>query len=79
LFSGCAELVTHVRSSVLCSSKYFSVHFFCSSKRNEPKKKRPETISLPFRYARYTGLIGATLQAKLRAVSGLPPRLEYSK
>ena len=53
------------------------VHFFCPSKRNEPKKRRPETISLSFRCACYTGLIGATLQAKLRAVSGLPPHLEY--
>ena len=53
-----------------------NVHFFCPSKRNEPKKRRQETISLPFSCACYTGLIGATLQAKLRAVSGLPPHLE---
>jgi len=39
------------------------------------KEKASETISLPFRCARYTGLIGATLQAKLRSVSGSPAHL----
>jgi len=39
------------------------------------KEKASETISLSFRCARYTGLIGATLQAKLRAVSGFPSHL----
>ncbi len=30
------------------------VHFFCSSKRNEPKKRSPEKTTTPCLYARYT-------------------------
>jgi len=50
------------------------VHFFCSSKRNEPKKKRPEMKNFVHTYARYTSLIGATVWPKFRAISGLPTR-----
>jgi hypothetical protein len=50
----------------------FYVHFFCSSKRNEPKKKRPEMITSAFFSARYTSLIGATKKAEVRTISGLP-------
>jgi hypothetical protein len=31
-----------------------NVHFFCSSKRNEPKKRAPETPTSAFLSARYT-------------------------
>jgi hypothetical protein len=48
------------------------VHFFCSSKRNEPKKRAPEMTNFVHTYARYTGLIGATVWPKFRAISGLP-------
>jgi hypothetical protein len=48
---------------------------FFSSPKESNKEKAPETISLDFRYARCTGLVGATLQSKLRAVSGSPPHL----
>jgi len=50
------------------------VHFFCSSKRNEPKKKRPEMITSAKTGARYTCLNGATVLAEVRAISGLPTR-----
>ena len=50
------------------------VHFFCSSKRNEPKKRAPEMTNFVHTYARYTGLIGATVWPKFRAISGLPSR-----
>jgi hypothetical protein len=46
------------------------VHFFCSSKRNEPKKKRPEMPTPAFLSARYTSLNGATKKAVVRAISG---------
>jgi hypothetical protein len=48
------------------------VHFFCSSKRNEPKKRRPEMPTSAKTGACYTGLVGATVLAEVRAISGLP-------
>jgi len=54
--------------------KYY-VHFFCSPKRNEPKKKRPEMPTSAKTGACYTGLIGATVLAAVRTISGLPSRL----
>jgi hypothetical protein len=36
------------------------VHFFCSSKRNEPKKRAPETKNSDFLSACYAGHKGAT-------------------
>jgi hypothetical protein len=63
--------------SILYVLSLFSFTFFSKPKESN-KEKAPETISLAFRYARYTGLIGATLQSKLRAVSGSPPHLVYS-
>ena len=53
---------------------YYSARFFCPSKRNEPKKKSPEMTNFVHTYARYTGLIGATVWPKFRAISGLPTR-----
>ena len=47
------------------------VHFFCSSKRNETKKRRPEMTNLNRPYARYTNP-PATGQFKFRTISGLP-------
>jgi hypothetical protein len=56
----------------------FFVHFFCSSKRNEPKKRAPEMTNLTRPYARYTNP-PATGRVKFRtpdrsgqAISGLP-------
>jgi hypothetical protein len=49
-----------------------SVHFFCSSKRNEPKKRAPEMPTSSKTGACYTGLIGATVLSEVRAISGLP-------
>ena len=51
------------------------VHFFCSSKRNEPKKRRPETTTSACLSARYTKPLHSTKQAEVRAVSGLPSHL----
>jgi hypothetical protein len=51
------------------------VHFFCFSKRNEPKKRSPEKTTSAFLAARYTGLKGATKKAEVRTFSGLPTRL----
>jgi hypothetical protein len=48
------------------------VHFFCSSKRNEPKKRRPEKTTTPCLSARCTSLKGATKQGVVRTFSGLP-------
>ena len=48
------------------------VHFFCPSKRNEPKKKRREMITSAKTFARYTGHIGTTVLPEVRAISGLP-------
>jgi hypothetical protein len=53
---------------------FYYFHFFCPSKRNETKKKRPEMITFAWPYARYTSHIGATGQSKVRAISGLPTR-----
>jgi hypothetical protein len=50
------------------------VHFFCSSKRNEPKKRRPEKPTSALSCACYTGFIGATERAEVRTFSGLPSR-----
>jgi len=50
------------------------VHFFCSSKRNEPKKRAPEMPTSAKTGASYTGLIGATVLAAVRTISGLPSR-----
>jgi hypothetical protein len=50
------------------------VHFFCSSKRNEPKKKTPEMTTLAQSCACYTSHIGATDRAEVRAISGLLAR-----
>jgi hypothetical protein len=57
-----------------------NVHFFCSSKRNEPKKRAPEMTTSAKTGACYTSLYGATVLAEVRAISGLPPHrnLEYS-
>jgi hypothetical protein len=52
-----------------------NVHFFCSSKRNEPKKKRPEMTTSAKTGACYTCLVGATVLAELRTISGLPAHL----
>jgi hypothetical protein len=52
----------------------FIVHFFCPSKRNEPKKRRPEMTTSTHPYARYTSHIGATGWVEVRAISGLPTR-----
>ncbi len=49
-----------------------NVHFFCSSKRNEPKKRAPEMTNFVHTYARYAGLNGATVWLKFRTISGLP-------
>jgi len=57
------------------------VHFFCSSKRNEPKKKRPEMPSSVKMVACYTSLIGATILPEVRAISGIalaPPFIKLS-
>jgi hypothetical protein len=51
------------------------VHFFCSSKRNEPKKRAPEMPTSNKTGACHTGLIGATVLSEVRAISGLFPRL----
>jgi hypothetical protein len=56
------------------SHLYLFVHFFCSSKRNEPKKKRPEMTTTAKTGACYTGLNGATVLAVVRTISGLPSR-----
>ena len=55
------------------------VHFFCSSKRNEPKKRSPEIPTAVKTGACYTGLIGATVFAAVRTISGLPSRLNLEK
>jgi hypothetical protein len=49
-----------------------NVHFFCSSKRNEPKKRAPEMTTSAKTGACYTSLYGATVLAEVRAISGLP-------
>jgi hypothetical protein len=46
------------------------VHFFCSSKRNEPKKRAPETKNSGFLSACYAGLKGATKKPEFHTVSG---------
>jgi hypothetical protein len=46
-----------------------------STKLNEPKKKTPEMITSTCLSARYTGHKGATKQAEVRAISGLPSHL----
>jgi len=48
-----------------------SVHFFCSSKRNEPKKRRPEMPTSAKTGACYASLNGATVLAEVRTISGL--------
>src|SRR5664280_1374249 len=65
------ELVAKIRSSVLCL-EIISVHFFCSSKRNEPKKRAPEMPTSAKTGACYTGLIGATVLSEVRTISGFP-------
>jgi hypothetical protein len=61
-----------LRKSLFLVSQMHNVHFFCFSKRNEPKKKSPEMITSAKTGARYTGLNGATVLAEVRAISGLP-------
>jgi len=39
-----------------------------SPQANEPKKKRPEMKNFVHTYARYTGLIGATVWPKFRTI-----------
>jgi hypothetical protein len=56
---------------------YYSARFFCLPKRTEPKKKRPEMKNFVHTYARYTGLIGATVWPKFRTISGLPSRRQF--
>jgi hypothetical protein len=55
-------------------SRIVSVHFFCSSKRNEPKKRSPEMPTSDKTGARYTGLIGAIVLSEVRTISVLPSR-----
>jgi hypothetical protein len=55
------------------------VHFFCSSKRNEPKKKSPEMPTAAFLGARYTCHIGATKKAAVRSISGFALALLHWK
>jgi hypothetical protein len=45
------------------------------SKRNEPKKRTPEMLTSAKTGACYTGHIGATVLSEVRAISGLPSRL----
>ena len=49
------------------------VHFFCSAKRNEPKKMAPEMTTSAKTGACYTGLNGSTVFTEVRTISGLPP------
>jgi hypothetical protein len=51
---------------------YFIIHFFCSSKRNESKKRRPEMTTSTKTGACYTSLDGATVLVEVRTISGLP-------
>jgi hypothetical protein len=80
------QLVIHILFSArfFCSSKRTEqektqnliANFTTASspQANEPKKRRPEMITFVWPYARYTSLIGATGQSKVRAISGLPSR-----
>jgi len=47
------------------------VHFFCSSKRNEPKKKSPEMPTSVKMGARYTSF-RTTILPEVRTISVLP-------
>jgi hypothetical protein len=49
------------------------VHFFCSSKRNEPKKKSPKMPTSAFLSAHYTSLNGATKKSAVRTIFGFAP------
>jgi hypothetical protein len=52
-----------------------NVHFFCSSKRNEPKKRRPEKITSPVcRLLRYA-IFRSNKHGEVRTFSGLPSHL----
>jgi len=50
-------------------------HFFCSSKRNETKKRRPEMTTSACLSARYTSLKGTTKQAEVRTPEQVRDRL----
>jgi hypothetical protein len=53
---------------------YRFVHFFCSSKRNEPKKRALEMLTSSKTGACYTSHIGATVLHEVRTISGMPSR-----
>jgi hypothetical protein len=67
------------RTQFIGEFKIDLVHFFCSSKRNEPKKRSPEMPTSAKTGACYTSLDGATVLAEVHTISGFPSRrnLEY--
>lgn len=56
--------------SVLRQKSYVFVHFLLAQKTNQ--KRAPKMTTSAWPYARYTGLIGATVQSEVRAIFGLP-------
>jgi hypothetical protein len=68
-----SDISVHLASPSSSSRIRGIPRFFCSSKRNEPKKKSPEMPTSAFLGARYTSLIGATKKAAVRTISGFAP------
>src|SRR5664280_1755438 len=70
LFQGgnfCSFFLT-IFNLFICLRRAHFVRFFCSSKRNEPKKRAPEMLTSAKTGACYNGLIGATVLSEVRAI-----------
>jgi len=51
------------------------IHFFCSSKRNEPKKRRPEKTTVPVFRQLHMAISRSKKQDTVRTFSGSPSRI----
>src|SRR5664280_1154860 len=68
------ELIPNLGDAPNLNWFYLIVHFFCSSKRNEPKKRAPEMPTSAKTGACDTGQNGAIVLSAVRTISGLPSR-----